>query len=260
MDSTQQHLIIENIDNGLVALKDGSVSLILESSAVNFGLLSEEEQVSIIYSFAGLLNSLSFPIQIVIRSKILDVSSYLQLLNLALNKQANPLLIRMTSSYINFVQSIIKINQVLDKQFYVCLNVTNVEIGLLTKGSQNKFKKALISLTPRRDHIMRQLQRIGLRSKQLTTEEIIRLFYNILNDTITQTQSASIPVTPKLAQPPHTHPDPPAPVLSGTGPAGGERSLAVAQPIHDRPLTPAPQSVSLTPPFVVEELTDDYGP
>lgn len=255
MDSTQQHLIIEDIDNSLVSLKDGSVSLILETTAVNFGLLSEEEQVSIIYSFAGLLNSLSFPIQIVIRSKILDVSSYLQLLNLALNKQANPLLIRMTQAYVNFVQSIIKINQVLDKQFYVCLNVTNVEIGLLTKGSQNKFKKALISLTPRRDHIVRQLQRIGLRSKQLTTEEIIRLFYNILNDAITQTQSANIPVTPRLAQPPDTHPEP---SLAEGGRV--ERSIAVAQPIHDRPLTPAPQSVSLTPPFVVEELTDDYGP
>lgn len=248
MNSTQQHLIIEDIRNGLVLLKDGSVSLILETTAVNFGLLSEEEQAAIIYSFAGLLNSLSFPIQIVIRSKILDVSSYLQLLNLALNKQANPLLIRMTHSFINFVQSIIKINQVLDKQFYVCLNITNVEIGLLTKGSQNKFKKALISLTPRRDHIIRQLQRIGLQSKQLTTEEIIKLFYSILNDAITQTQSSNIPATPRLAQPPAPQ---------------GERvegSFSVAQPIHDRPLAPAPQSVNLTPPFVVEELTDDYGP
>lgn len=248
MNSTQQHLIIEDIRNGLVSLKDGSVSLILETTAVNFGLLSEEEQIAIISSFAGMLNSLSFPMQIVIRSKILDVSSYLQLLNLALNKQANPLLIRMTQAYINFVQSIIKINQVLDKQFYICLNVTNVEIGLLTKGSQNKFKKALISLTPRRDHIIRQLQRIGLRSKQLTTEEIIRLFYNILNDTITQIQSPNISAAPKLAQP------------SDTKGERVEESFSVAQPIHDRPLTPAPQSVSLTPPFVVEELTDDYGP
>lgn len=242
MNSTQQHLVIEDIKDGLVLLKDGSVSLILETTAVNFGLLSEEEQVAIIYSFAGLLNSLSFPIQIVIRSKILDVSSYLQLLNLALNRQTNPLLIRMTQGYINFVQSIIKINQVLDKQFYICLNVTSIEIGLLTKGSQNKFKKALIILSPRRDHIIRQLQRIGLRNKQLTTEALIMLFYDINNGAIAHTQLVAKPIQTPIqpAQPP----------LLPT----------VVQPIHDRPLVQLPQSVNLSPPFIVEELTDDYGP
>ncbi len=72
--STQTHLPIKNIKQDLVILQDGSVALILQTSAVNFGLLSENEQLSIILAFAGFLNSLSFMIQIVVRSKRLDIS------------------------------------------------------------------------------------------------------------------------------------------------------------------------------------------
>ena len=60
MPSTQQHLTIEDVRNDMVFLKDGSVSIVIETSAVNFGLLFDTEQAVIIESFAGLLNSLSF--------------------------------------------------------------------------------------------------------------------------------------------------------------------------------------------------------
>jgi len=58
--STQEHLDIYTIKNHLVFLKDGSVALVLRTTAINFNLLSEEEQDATIYAYAGLLNSLSF--------------------------------------------------------------------------------------------------------------------------------------------------------------------------------------------------------
>lgn len=189
MPSSQKFIPIEKIEDNLVYLNNGSVCLILTTSAVNFALLFETEQYSIIESFAGLLNSLSFPIQIIVRSKRLDVSSYLATLDRALKKQTNPLLSEMTEKYKKYVESLIKENNVLDKKFYVCLNVSMIELGILSKSSENRTKKALTALNPRKDHIIRQLSRIGLKSKQLNTIELVELFYDIYNPSYSSTAS-----------------------------------------------------------------------
>jgi len=88
--STQQHLDIEDIQDDLIILKDGSCCLVIAATAINFGLLSEREQDATIYAYAGLLNSLTFSIQIVIRSQRKDISSYLKLLEEAEAKEAKP--------------------------------------------------------------------------------------------------------------------------------------------------------------------------
>src|SRR5258708_26564968 len=108
MSTTQEDLPIKEIQNNLIVLKTGDFALVLKTSAVNFSLLSEQEQVAIIGSFAGMLNSLSFPIQILILSKRLDISSYLLMLTQAQQKQANPLLSEMIGGYHNFVETIIR--------------------------------------------------------------------------------------------------------------------------------------------------------
>src|SRR5438876_266701 len=126
------------------------MAIVLQTSAVNFDLLSETEQLAIIGSFAGLLNSLSFSIQIVIRSKRLDISNYLHLLKDAESKQKNPLLQVMMQHYRQFVTNIIRNNEVLDKQFYVVISVSALELGVVKNVDKN-FEKGLTLLMPRRD-------------------------------------------------------------------------------------------------------------
>src|SRR3990167_6525041 len=87
--TTQAHLNIEDIKDNLVLLKNGAAAMVLQVSAVNFGLLSEPEQDAIIYTYAALLNSLTFPVQILIRSKKKDVSHYLDLLKQQQEKQTD---------------------------------------------------------------------------------------------------------------------------------------------------------------------------
>jgi len=48
---------------------------------MNFELLSQEEQDAKIYAYSSLLNSLSFPIQVIVRSKRLDITAYLRQLD-----------------------------------------------------------------------------------------------------------------------------------------------------------------------------------
>jgi len=191
--STQEHLEVYDIVSDLVILKDGSAVLILEVAAVNFGLLSEPEQESIIYAYASFLNSLNFSIQIIIRSKKKDIGEYVRSLEKEAEKQANPLLKEQITKYKEFVSQMVKDNNVLDKKFYIAIPFSSLEMGvksasslLLKKSSlplpeEEIVNLATTALLPRRDHILRQMGRLGLKSKQLTTEELIKLFFDAYN-------------------------------------------------------------------------------
>ena len=90
----------------------------------------------------------------------------------------------------------VKDNRVLEKKFYVVISFSAIELGV-TKSTFNPFakspqkppfdleyieEKASMALYPRRDHIIRQFARIGLKASQLTTSELVTLFYTIYNE------------------------------------------------------------------------------
>lgn len=192
--TTQLFTEIEDIDHDLVLCTDGSCALVIATSAVNFGLLSEKEQEGLIYAYAGLLNSLSFPIQIFIRSQHKDVTAYLKLLEDREEKlkAKSPKLAENIHSYRTFVAAMVKEKDVLDKKFYIVIPFSNLELGT-TKvlfGSKKNglpypksyiLERAEIVLLPKRDHIIRLLARLGLRSNQLSNDALIKLFFTIYN-------------------------------------------------------------------------------
>ncbi len=201
--STQEHLDIYTIKNHLVFLKDGSCSLVVKTTALNFNLLSEEEQDATIYTYAGLLNSLSFSIQILVRSQRKNISDYITLLDTSIQGTSSQKVKESLLSYRQFVKSLVKENRVLEKKFYIILTFSAIELGI-TKSTFNPFskdpqkppydleyieEKASMALYPRRDHVIRQFARIGLKASQLTTTELVTLFYSIYN------QSSSSPLT-----------------------------------------------------------------
>ena len=273
MPSSQSLIPIKSTEKGLIFLNDGGVALLLSVSAVNFALLFETEQVSIIDSFAGLLNSLSFPIQIIIYSRVMDVSQYLLTIDKAMAHQTNALLRNMTVRYRDFVEKSIKDNNVLDKQFYVCVKITGIELGLLHSSHEDVLKKATTLLEPKKDHLIRQFGRLGLKSHQLNSEEIVKLFYGIYNavddrakvaeslppiptptlNTLSATIVTPSPVTP-LPVVEIPQPQPPLPPKIRPLRVGLNPQIVQPSPINQPTRSP------LTPPFVVEELQDDTGP
>jgi hypothetical protein len=136
---------------------------------------------------------LSFPIQILIRTQHKDIGSYLELLKIQEAKQTNPKLKKGIASYRAFVATTVKEKDVLDKKFYFVIPFSYIELGASTKvlfgGSKRVlpypkeyiYERALTVLTPKRDHIIRLLTRLGLRSTQVTTDQLIRLFFTIYN-------------------------------------------------------------------------------
>ncbi len=190
--TTQDFTEIEDIDNDLVLLSNGGCALIVETTAVNFGLLSEKEQEALIYAYSGFLNSLSFPIQIYLRSKHKDISAYLKKLDAAQAKQTSPVLADRIRSYREFVASTVKEKNVLDKKFYLVIPFSPLELGVTNMSSlvgkkglpypkSYIFNKARTALTPKRDHVLRQLNRLGLKGTHLNTQKLIELFHDIYN-------------------------------------------------------------------------------
>lgn len=190
--TTQEFLEVYDITNNLVILKNGTVSLALTVSAINFGLLAEEEQDAVMYAYAGLLNSLNYPIQIVIHSQTKDVTRYLSLLKDQEDAATSTIIRKRIGQYREFVANLIQERNVLDKKFFVVIPGTGLELGFVTpKGllpgqaevNISSYERSVIVekaknvLEPRRDHLIAQFARIGLYARELETQELIQLFY-----------------------------------------------------------------------------------
>ena len=193
---TQNFIEIEDIKDDVFLLKDGSAGCVIEVGAVNYWLLSAEEQQSMIHAYGNLLNSLSFPVQILILSKKMDISSYLDYIEGKINQQKNSLFQNLLQSYKEFIKNIVKKGSVLEKRFFFVVPFSPLELGLkgVTAGLNKEyiFSRAQTSLYPKRDHLVRLIAKIGLRPKILFKQELVELFFNLYNPSATGKKLAPV--------------------------------------------------------------------
>lgn len=182
--TTQDHLEVETIQDDVVVLRGGLISIVIQTSAINFGLLSEEEQDATIYAYAGLLNSLSFPVQMVIKSEKKDISSYLELLVAQEKKLKDETMKTRMSQYRNFIETTIQEQNVLDKKFYIIVSYQMVTLSGKVEITEELLSRAKADLEPKRDHIIKQLTRIGLTAQQLNSQNLMKLFHSYYNSTV----------------------------------------------------------------------------
>ncbi|MDI6883396.1 MAG: hypothetical protein QMC93_02960, partial [Patescibacteria group bacterium] len=131
--STQQFLEIEDIREGVVILKNKSLRGMIMVSSLNFALKSEDEQTAIIYQFQNFLNSLDFPIEILVQSRRLNITGYLDKLKELEKKQENELLKYQISEYHKFVNDLIAGGQIFSKTFFVIVPFVLIEIPTLRR-------------------------------------------------------------------------------------------------------------------------------
>ncbi len=182
--STQKFIEIKDIDEYVVIFTNGTACAVLEVKATNFTLLSAEEQDSKILAYAGLLNALSFPIQIIIRNKKLDITSYVNQLDLEIKKTQNPSLAKQIELYKNFVSELVKVNTVLDKKFYISIPYSSLEKGVqgVTADPSLFATTAKTALKSKAETLTSSLARIGLKARVLDKEELVKLFHDIYNE------------------------------------------------------------------------------
>lgn len=194
ISTTQKHLPIADVCDDIVLFKDGGAAVVMESTSLNFSLLSEREQEAVIAAYAALINSLSYSIQIVVRTKRKDISSYMNYLTEASQNITNPGLVRLLQSYKRFILESVKKKNVLGKKFYIVIPFSSLELGVtksvlsITRGDKPLpfpkiyiIKKAKVVLYPKRDHLIRQSSRLGIKLRQLNTVQLIELYRDIYN-------------------------------------------------------------------------------
>lgn len=200
--TTQEFLEIQDIREGVMVLKNNNLRGVLMVSSMNFALKSEQEQTSAIYAFQNFLNSLDFTCQIVVQSRNINITPYLDTIRKLEENQTNELLKAQTVSYINFIGDLVKENAVTTKNFYVVVPYSVMEalgaggaikqinfLGFLggskKRGSGGKqlsdedFEKCKSQLWQRMEFVAMGLKRCGLEIIPLTTPELIELFWAI---------------------------------------------------------------------------------
>ena len=187
--STQDFTEIVDISDDIVFLKGGHACMIMEVSSVNFFLLSQDEQNARIYGYMSLLNSLSSSVQILIVSRRVDLGNYVKLIEEKISNIQNQKIREQLTLYRDFIKDLIKGEGLLDKKNYIVIPFSQLELGVATtvKTQATDKKNLLLServksaLLSKRNNIATQVERMGLIARPLSTNELIKLYYELFN-------------------------------------------------------------------------------
>lgn len=203
---SQKFLDITEIREDLLILKDGTLRAVLLVSSINFSLKSLDEQNAIVQAYMQFLNSLDFPIQIVIQSRRMNIDNYMAQLDEQRKTIENDLLKRQINDYQDFIKQLVKLGDIMQKRFYVVVPLDPAtEKGTTQKGffqrlgeimsptiagklSEKKFEKLKFDLSLRVNQIIGGLSSMSLNAVSLDTQSLIELFYTVYNPELYETQ------------------------------------------------------------------------
>lgn len=207
--STQRYLQFAEVHDDILILKNGGLRAVLEVDSVNFNLKSSAEQEALINSYQGFLNVLNFPVQICIRSRKLDIDTYIANLRKQQTQHTNELLREQMGGYIEFVQKLVEYSDIMEKKFFVVVPLNaggndnkstwesfleyispeDTVSSIMTRKREFRNKKK--TLDARVNTVKTSLESCGLGVNQLNTEQIIQIFYQAYNPDLARTQKIS---------------------------------------------------------------------
>lgn len=200
-NSTQNTLLISEIRDNMVIMKDGSFRAVVACQSINFDLMSSREREGVEYSYQNFLNSLYFPVQILIRSQRIDIGPYIDRLVGIRRSQDNMLLNVLMDDYINFIDILSQEANIMDKSFFIVVpyfpagdlnDLKGQAKGFFgkifakpaagpTQIDETAYQKAKEEIKNRTDSVTSGLFQMGVKSVQLNTKELGELYYNVYN-------------------------------------------------------------------------------
>ena len=199
--ATQSTLLISELRDSMVIMKDGSFRAVIACQSINFDLMSEAEREGVEYSFQDFLNSLTFTTQILVRSQRIDIKPYIDTLVNIRRQNDNMLLGVLMDDYINFIYALSQEANIMDKSFFIVVpyyssadaekmveqtknffkSFSNKKAPEITKIDRQTYDTAVSEILKRTDAIISGLFRIGIQSIRLNTKELAQLYYNFNN-------------------------------------------------------------------------------
>lgn len=200
--STQNTLLFSEMRENMIIMSDGSFRAVVECESINFDLMSSREREGIEFSYQNFINSLYFPIQVLIRSRRVDIGPYLDRLAEIRRNQDNMLLNVLMDDYMDFIDILAQEANIMDKSFYVVVPYyptgeenafkqqtkglfnsffSGKKEATVTKIDQVTYTKAKDEIKNRIDSVMNGLFQMGVKSWQLNTRQLGELFYTSYN-------------------------------------------------------------------------------
>ena len=210
--STQNTLLFSEMRENMIIMSDGSFRAVIECESINFDLMSSREREGIEFSYQNFINSLYFPIQILVRSRRVDIGPYLDRLADIRRNQDNMLLNILMDDYMDFIDVLAQEANIMDKSFYVVVPYypageenafkqqtkglfssffSGKKEATVTKIDQVTYTKAKDEIKNRIDSVMSGLFQIGVKSWQLNTRQLGELFYTSYNPDTSSRESLS---------------------------------------------------------------------
>lgn len=200
-NSTQSTLQLSEVRDNMVIMIDGSMRAIIACKSINFDLMSEREREGVEYSYQNFLNSLNFPVQILVRSQRVDIGPYLDKLVSTRRTQDNMLLGVLMDDYINYIDVLSQEANIMEKSFYIVVpyfpngdaqNLLDQGKGFfgklfakpkntITRIDTAAYEKAKSEIKNRVDNVIAGMFQIGVQSVQLDTKSLGELYYNFYN-------------------------------------------------------------------------------
>ncbi len=200
---------IKEIKSSTVIVKDGSFRQIIMVGGLNFSLKSESEQSIITGGYQTFLNSIDFPLQILIHSRKVNIDGYIATLTTRRDEEKTAILQNQIDEYINFIKGFVEKNAIMEKIFLVVISyhpnaisggVKNVQSSLslpffgggkkkddasakakVKEDADKVFAEQLAQMSQRTTQAINGLESIGLETTLLNDEQLIELFYNFYN-------------------------------------------------------------------------------
>jgi len=168
--SARTQIGIKEVKDGILILSDNRLRSILSTSSLNFELQSDAEQDVIIEAFQSFLNSLTMPIQILIRVRELDIDRYLEDFQAKRMNETEEIYKKELSNYSDFIRKLVSGNKILSRRFYIVIPHDN--------KAKVDFATAREQLMLEQEIIIKGLEKIGMTARQLSGLEVLDLFYS----------------------------------------------------------------------------------
>ncbi len=199
--TTQSTILISELRDSMVIMKDGSFRAVVACKSINFDLMSEQEREGVEFAYQNFLNSLNFTTQILLRSQRIDIAPYIDRLVELRRNNDNMLLGKLMDNYIDFIDILSQEANIMDKSFFVVIPYyTSKDAEKAMEESKNFFKtfsknkapvvtridratydKAVTEVNNRVEAVISGLFQLGIHSVRLNTKELAQLYYNFNN-------------------------------------------------------------------------------
>lgn len=202
--STKSLVQISAIRGDVLILKDGSIRTLIEVGSVNFELKATDEQTAIITAFQNFINSIDFPLQIVVNSRKLNIDGYVKSLDTLAASLTNELLKIQAKEYASFIKGLTELADIMSKKFYISVPFYSIEAmggiekksflqsmkemfgskGLFKTLSDEEFATYKNQLQQRVELVLNSISGLGLNARVVLENELLGLFNNLYNPSL----------------------------------------------------------------------------